>query len=743
MLGRPLRWPALVIAVALVAAACSADDGSAGDTTVDRGSPPDLGIEVVSTRADIVTGGDALIAVTLPADREPADVTITSNGANVSDQFTADGMQLVGLVDGLAEGENELAATAGDESADLTVVNHPIGGPVFSGPHFPLQSCTTESFDLPATTIEEGCWFEPIVRWVYVTAEDETVPLEDPATVPDDAATVEVDGEEVPFVIRQEWGAINRGINRIDVLDPSPEPDGAWDAELWNGRLVYQYGGGCGTSYSQGFFLGNDTAPPLLAEGYATATSTFNTHQVMCNETLSAETTAMVKEYFGENYGVPDFTIGFGGSGGAIQQYVIANTYPGLLDAISPVLPFPDFSIAPGVFDCGLLQRYYGSESGAALSAEQRVAINGHLTAGTCDMWALTFVPAGIPTEGCNLIEQFQGAGRTEAEGSGLDLGIPDDLPLIAGDLLFDPDTNPDGLRCTVPDSNINVFGADPETGYARFPFDNTGVQYGLDALAEGAIDVDQFLDLNEQVGTRDVNGEWTLGRSDVDEDTVRALYETGRVTTGDGPLSEIPIITTDVWSDDAGDIHDRVRAFTVHERLRDEEGNAAPNHMIWTRGQPGGGSLISSIRGDSNLGTDLVGSLDNWLTNLAADESDDPIRDRLERARPESAVHNCLAPDGERVAGLDIYEGPGPCTDPFPISAEPRMVAGAPLANDIVKCQLQTVDSAFEDELYGIDFTAAQRTRLDQLFEAGVCDYTQRGVGQVPSRGSWLSYGS
>ena len=31
-----------------------------------------------------------------------------------------------------------------------------------------------------------------------------------------------------------------------------------------------------------------------------------------------------------------------GGSGGAIQQHTTANNYPGLLDAITPILSFPD-----------------------------------------------------------------------------------------------------------------------------------------------------------------------------------------------------------------------------------------------------------------------------------------------------------------------------------------------------------------------------------------------------------------
>lgn len=40
----------------------------------------------------------------------------------------------------------------------------------------------------------------------------------------------------------------------------------------------------------------------------------------------------MVKEHFIEEYGLPTHTIGWGESAGAVQQYLIVQNYPGLLD---------------------------------------------------------------------------------------------------------------------------------------------------------------------------------------------------------------------------------------------------------------------------------------------------------------------------------------------------------------------------------------------------------------------------
>ena len=61
------------------------------------------------------------------------------------------------------------------------------------------------------------------------------------------------------------------------------------------------------------------------------------------------------------------------------------------------------------------------------------------------------------------------------------------------------------------------MFGVDPDTGFARRPLDNVGIQYGLAALNAGVIDVDQFLDLNEHIGGYDIDGNIVAARADDD----------------------------------------------------------------------------------------------------------------------------------------------------------------------------------------------------------------------------------
>jgi hypothetical protein len=55
---------------------------------------------------------------------------------------------------------------------------------------------------------------------------------------------------------------------------------------------------------------------------------------------------------------------------------------------------------------------------------------------------------------------------------------------------------------------------------------------------------------------------------------------------------------------------------------------------------------------------------------------------------------------------------------------AEARYVAGGPLAANIMKCDLKPVSR----EDYGVAFTDAEWTRLQEVFPDGVCDWSEPG---------------
>ena len=102
---------------------------------------------------------------------------------------------------------------------------------------------------------------------------------------------------------------------------------------------------------------------------------------------------------------------------------------------------------------------------------------------------------------------------------------------------VFDATTNPTGTRCDLADANVNILGTDPATGFARRPLDNVGVAYGLKALTNGTITVDQFLDLNAAVGGYDINGQIQPTRTVGDTHGVRDGVRQGPGQRGRGPV--------------------------------------------------------------------------------------------------------------------------------------------------------------------------------------------------------------
>ena len=104
---------------------------------------PPVEIRVLSNRADLVSGGDALVEITPPAR------TVTLNGADVTSQFAVrPNGRYQGVLTGLRNGPNDVVARAADgRGARLTITNAPIGGPIFSGPQIQPWACQASAQD--------------------------------------------------------------------------------------------------------------------------------------------------------------------------------------------------------------------------------------------------------------------------------------------------------------------------------------------------------------------------------------------------------------------------------------------------------------------------------------------------------------------------------------------------------------------------------------------------------------------
>ncbi|MEX2569863.1 MAG: DUF6351 family protein [Gemmatimonadota bacterium] len=691
----------------------------------------DAQITTLSSRADMVTGGDALVRVVVPEGVAADQLAVTVNGVETAADFRGEtgGMGLVGLVTGLQPGSNTLAIGDGENTfAEAVLTNYPTTGPVVSGPHETPFICETESFELITgetlgPPLDENCSVARRVDYGYRSVEGgDLKPLPSLERYPADLARTTTSlGVEVPYIVRIETGTANRGIYEIAMLhDPvaEPEPD-LWNLPAgWNNRVVYTLGGGCpGGWYRQGARTGGVRGDWLLRQGYAVVGSTLNVYGNNCSDFLAAETAMMTKERFVEAYGPPLYTIGTGCSGGSYASLQIADNYPGIFDGIIPGCSYPDvlFATTPWNSDARLLLQYFEGKAAMPWDDAEQLAVTGFVN---LDIMHLIGPPGG------------------HAQRIRVGEACPSVLP---EEMRYHPTDNPTGARCEVFEHHINVFGRNPETGFVRRPIDNVGVQYGLKALNDGVITRAQFLDLNEKIGGYDLDGNVHGERTAGDPIAMRAAYETGRMLNGGGGLAYTPTIEYRGYADmqEGGNVHPRFLSFSIKERLLKANGHLDNIVMLTVDGDRYG--LFN--REDDPILQEAFGQMDTWLTRLAEDTSSDTPIEKVRRARPADLVDACWTPRTGEEAPTKIVEEqmdsnvPSRCQELYPSGSFARGVAGSSIATDIIKCQLKPIDPSD----YTVSFTEAESARLREIFPEGVCDWTQPGIEQTGLRGTWL----
>ena len=647
----------------------------------------------------MVTGGDALIEI------DGFGFTVTLNGHDVSQEFRAGPRAgtLLGRVEGLRPGKNLLEVRRGHNlAAHAELTNYAITGPVFSGPHQKPFACEPQSVKMDPP-LDADCSLPTKVTYYYRStggpfAEGPVAPPTnrtnfkpyDPAAPrpADMAQTTTTDGRTMDFIVRREVGTINRAIYSIAFLhqphDPLPDPFTATPG--WNGRLVYSFQGGCEPGYNQGL-----TPPPLtetvLAQGFAETGSTLNTFGNNCDDVLSAETMMMVKEYFIKHFGVPVHTLGNGGSGGSMQQFLIAQNYPGLLDGLSTDISFPDtFSVLPDAVDCALLKHVFDGSS-SSWTVEQKGAVSGFSNWNVCESWITShYAPGWIQPQRC--------------------IKVPPDQ-------VYDPVKNPQGVRCDLYSNQANIWGRSRA-------LDNTGVQYGLAAFQAGKIGADQFLELNQRIGGFDMDANLQTARMKANAEALKIAYRTGRIDVGRGSLGSIPIMDGRGYRDTVGNFHDKFRTYQLQARISAANGSAA-NLAIFVQPPRTWMPLIT---------------LNQWLDNIDRNSSKETAARKVARNRPSEALDACWI-EGQRINEPATYRGPGKCNDAYPAHGNPRMASGAPLAGTILKCALKPVD--LRD--YPGEPTRDWMGRLKRTFPEGVCDYSKPGLGEESPPDAWRVY--
>lgn len=662
-------------------------------------------IRTLSTRADLVSGGDALVEIVPPAGADATGLNVQVSGRDVTTAFArrADG-RITGLVTGLVNGENLLVAQVSNaRAAQLTITNAARGAALVSGARVTPFFCATPTpvvvnGNTPATaasglagTPDANCTIAAETKLYYRTtsaplsatnptgctgglpdpvwsigATATTVPAQPAApangcfkpytagVTPADLATATTDnGSTVPFIVRVERGTLNRGIYDIAVLTHPAQP---WTAvapqSTWNGKVWYAFGSSTGQPRRQIRPQGSWTsAEAQLQRGYIYATNSMSDSARNSNRVLMSETTMMMKELIGDTYGPIKFTIGAGCSGGSINSNMNASINPGILDGVVTTCTYPD-SETTGleVGDCVLLVEAYQKPGVLGLwtgltQAEidaKKSAINGHPDQTACHAWNNAF---GSNAKAGLYQQRVVSNNLTGAITQSSNVVNNCELPNSA---VYDP-ANPAATanlpRCNATAWGEPIFGRVPADTVPVDPRDNVGVQYGLRALLNQSITAEEFVTLNEVIGGLDRDSTLRAQRTTADVEALNIAYRAGIVASGK-QLAKTAIIDLRGWDDSNLPANVPPGATPGSIPIHHQWYSWAIRDRITTAVGDAQNQALwrfarSGLQPTPALALAGFLSMDQWLTNLTADTSAAAIEQKVRTARPLSGPHD------------------------------------------------------------------------------------------------------
>ena len=146
-----------------------------------------LEIRALSAKPELVSGGDVLVQIAGPANLTAKNVTVRLNGKDVTASFkpAAESKAVVGLLTDLQVGSNAVQASmrGSKATAQLTIVNHPISGPVIYSPHQTPFVCETQAHGLGAP-LDADCTASTKVEYFYRSNATPATPARIRATLP-------------------------------------------------------------------------------------------------------------------------------------------------------------------------------------------------------------------------------------------------------------------------------------------------------------------------------------------------------------------------------------------------------------------------------------------------------------------------------------------------------------------------------------------------------------------------------
>jgi hypothetical protein len=557
------------------------------------------------------------------------------------------------------------------------------------------------------------------------------------------------------LLVRAETGTINRYIYVLLIPTTPRDQRDQPDLSRWNHKAVYHFKGAVGIGFQQGearltrMLRDMRTA---LQQGYAVLYSTGTETDYLYNAWIQEDTALRVKQQFAARYGQPLYTVGFGDSGGGLQQYLMAQNHPGLIDGGVAIIAYPDMvtQVTYGL-DCELLEYYFdrlAPDPEFWRNPQHRSWIEGLSYSTTADKNELDYLTTVISL--LHLRRPPQKDGVTECNHSWRGISANANNPHFNSHFGRYATAVNKGNFWTHWQDNRDVYGTDAE-GRAQVPTGNTGVQYGLAAWRDGRISAAQFLDINRKVGAwkpqADMQQEhfwlasedkglagllrfspWgehnmthngkamTLApRSTGSAEAARGAWASGNVFQGE---INIPIIDVRPYKDAVPDMHHSWSAISTRSRILARQGSN-PWQSIWMSNP------------DYKARWDAFAALTRWL--------DDRAEGRYLDGPPDYAEDRCVDSQGQVLdQGDDVWNGAwngkedGACTRRMPFFMSSRQVAGDDSRASSLICPLITVDQAINAGFYAPLDVSPWAQQLREIFPNGVCDYRQSAASGI-----------
>ena len=227
------------------------------------------------------------------------------------------------------------------------------------------------------------------------------------------------------------------------------------------------------------------------------------------------------------------------------------------------------------------------------------------------------------------------------------------------------------------------IWGFRPQDGFARSPFANVGVQYGLSALDRGDDHAGAVRRAERRASAAPTSTSTSPRRGREPDLVAQSIaYRTGQVTNA-RELANVPIIDLR-GSHNFNDIHTDYHSCVMRARLDAANGGHA-NQLIWTWNAP-----FFSIVPPPAIALQSFLVMDDWLSNIESDARNVPLSQKVLDDKPSGATDKCFI-------GPTFVEttDAATCASTFPYFGDARLAAGEALVDNAMQCALKPLNPA------------------------------------------------